>query len=505
NIEASYFISITSDLIVNGVLNIQHEGSLMTINNNGIVVNNGEIKIHKTTTSIKQYDYTYWSSPVKNSVIETVFATSPQNSFFYFETQNYLDANNDDIDDNNNAWQPAQGNMELGKGYTAMAPNTDPFIDKQSVIFTGEVNNGEIELPVFLSEDNANEDDDWNLIGNPYPSAINAQLFLNNPNNSSMLGGSIYFWTHNTAAISNSEETEYSSNDYAIYNVGTGGIMANSKGVIPTGFIASCQGFFVEAKQQGNILFNNEMRMKTSNDNFFKSDRNKNNEEQDKIWLNLYNNKGAFSQILIGFIDGATPLYESNFDGLRIGDGSFVSFYSISENKQLAIQGTQSFSGDEIISLGFSSKIEKEVALKIGIDHLEGDLKNKDIYLYDYLLQKSHNLKLEDYEFDLESKGVFKDRFSLKFNNTNLDVEGTHNKDENLLIKNSEEYLIIKTNKNSVISSVKIYDMLGRNILQAQVNQPEVSFKSSVFKTSGIYIIYVKLENSNIIIKKIIR
>jgi len=55
--------------------------------------------------------------------------------------------------------------MKTGKGYTAMAPNTNPFINKQSVSFEGPVNNGIINVPVALSNDDTNNNDDWNLNG----------------------------------------------------------------------------------------------------------------------------------------------------------------------------------------------------------------------------------------------------------------------------------------------------------------------------------------------------
>ena len=40
----------------------------------------------------------------------------------------------------------------------------------------------------------------WNLIGNPYPSAIDAELLLNHPENKNLLSGTLYFWTHSTPA-----------------------------------------------------------------------------------------------------------------------------------------------------------------------------------------------------------------------------------------------------------------------------------------------------------------
>ncbi|MCD6176238.1 MAG: choice-of-anchor D domain-containing protein, partial [Candidatus Cloacimonetes bacterium] len=151
-------ISIKNDLTVNGTLEVLHQGSVFMINDSGTVINNGTTNIHKTTTIVKPYDYTYWSSPVKNETLSKVFSASPQNSFYTFETPNYIDADNDSNDDDENAWQSANGLMEIGKGYTAMAPNTSPFINTQSIIFSGEINNGEIDVSIELSGDNSNDE-----------------------------------------------------------------------------------------------------------------------------------------------------------------------------------------------------------------------------------------------------------------------------------------------------------------------------------------------------------
>lgn len=509
NINANNYLSIQNNLTVNGTLNILHEGSLIAKNNSGIINNNGVINIHKTTTTLKQHDYTYWSSPIENAILEDVFAASPQNSFYEFDTQNFLDDDNDGLDDDANDWQITSGKMEISKGYTAMAPNTNPFENTQSVIFSGTVNNGNLTTQVYLSNDNANENDDWNFIGNPYPSALNAELFLGNENNKNIVNGSIYFWTHNTSA----NENKYSSDDYAMYTLNTGGIMANSEGVIPTGFIASCQGFFVEAKQQGNILFNNEMRVKTQNNNFFKSDKYKKQKhfnttetnEKNKIWLNLYNNNGAFSQILIGFLNGATINYESNFDGLRFNANEYLSFFSIVKKQHLAIQGLPPFNGDETISLGIHSKIEENIALKIGIDHLEGNISDKEIYLIDNVLNKTHNLSLSDYKFTLQQKGFITNRFSLIFNNSILNLDDVKHTKENLIIKKSEDLIQVSTTNNSVIYLVIIYDILGRKLKEIKTNQTEIQISNYILNVNGVYLFHVKLQDSRVLNKKYIK
>ncbi len=505
-VGADNYLSVKNDLTINGILEILHQGSVIMTNNAGTVTTNGTTNIHKTTTEIKPNDYTYWSSPVKNAHLANVFAASPQNSFYTFTTENYIDADNDSNDDDANAWQIANGTMEIGKGYTAMAPNISPFIDTQSVIFNGEINNGIISIPVQLSGNANNEDDDWNLIGNPYPSAISVDSLINYQTNKTMLSGSIYFWTHSTAADSTQK---YCADDYAMYTVGTGGIAAYSNGSIPTGYIASCQGFFVEAKQQGNIEFSNSMRVKTDNNNFFKSDQLKapNTKEKDKIWLNLYNDQGAFSQILIGFIDGASASYEPNYDGLRFDTNNFISFYSFAEEHKLAIQGLPPFRGDEIIPLGLSSNIEEEIELKIQLSQISGTLKKQDIYLLDKELNKLHLLNKEAYSFKVQSNTKIQNRFSLQFNNAilnNDDIVENKSGSDKLIVCNNTQQLQISTNHKSSIASLEIYDLLGRRIYQNNVSNSVIIVSKNIFNSTGIYIIKVHLANANVLVKKII-
>lgn len=502
-VNANNYINITNDLTVNGTLEVLNDGSLIMINNSSLVVNNGIINIHKTTTTLKRYDYTYWSSPIKNAQLENVFSASPQNSFYQFITSEFNDDNKDENDDDEPAaWQKINGTMIPGIGYTAMAPDTEPFIEYQSVIFSGEVNNGIINVPIQLSSKDSINNNDWNFIGNPYPSAIDANLFLNDPINKTILGGSIYFWTHNTAKTGD----RYTSDDYASFVIGTGGIKANSSGKIPTSNIASCQGFFVEAIIEGEIHYTNEMRIESQNNNFFKSSSSKEDlvEQNDKIWLNLYNDEGAFSQILIGFINGANEGIERKYDALRFNGNNFISFYSIVQNKKLAIQGTNPFTGKEKINLGFTSKIEEPIRLKITIDKIEGNKNINDIYIYDRLLNKTHNLKIAPYEFDLSQKGSFDDRFILQFNNKSLNEDEVNVNSNQLIIKNTVDQFEVTTSSLKTIHSIKVYDLLGRIVLDKYSKKSTEVISKSKLPKIGVYVVLVKIENDVYLTKKLI-
>ena len=83
--------------------------------------------------------------------------------------------------------------MTVGKGYIVRSPNGWPAAATPfTATFVGVPNNGTLTIPIsrstYIGADYTNgptstavtaNDDNWNLIGNPYPSAIDAVAFLN--------------------------------------------------------------------------------------------------------------------------------------------------------------------------------------------------------------------------------------------------------------------------------------------------------------------------------------
>ena len=503
-IAAGNYISIRNNLTVKGELEILHEGSLIMINDSSFVDNQGTTNVHKKTTDIQPYDYTFWSSPVKSSRLEEVFPDSPKNSFYKFATEHFEDLDQNGTDDNNDAWVPASGVMDIARGYTSMAPQA-LFSGQQEVVFTGEVNNGIIETPIMLQNTDRYPLTDWNLIGNPYPSAIDAEKLLSDPDNASLLTSTLYFWTHDTPAEAIGDGSMiYSSDDYAMYTLGTGGIKANSEGKRPTKFIASGQGFFVEARREGKLLFKNSFRTLSGNDNFFKKPKGKEKKEADRIWLNMSNPHGVFSQILLGFIKGATRDFDHHYDGLRLSSNRSASLYTCLEDLKLAIQGIPDFKGDEVIRLGIDNHIEEPVTLEIEIDQVLGKLRHKDVYLYDKELQVMHNLKARAYSFQLNGSGVFKERFELRF------LEGPPNPLEaqeqaSRIIWYTENHnLYIRTTNDEQIANLKIYDFNGRIIKNIDTDDSLVQLKWEGLPSRVMFLLRVKLENSQILTAKIL-
>src|SRR5690606_5477069 len=133
---------------------------------------------------------------------------------------------------------------------------------------SGAPNNGVVNILLAASADPISTTDDFNLIGNPYPSAISADDFIGANGN---ISGTLYFWTHRTGISSSNpgpDSNNFITNDYAMYNL-SGGTSSGTGSPVPNGFIASGEGFFVEADAYTSVLFNNSMRNKTHDNTQF--------------------------------------------------------------------------------------------------------------------------------------------------------------------------------------------------------------------------------------------
>lgn len=220
--------------------------------------------------------------------------------------------------------------MEVGKGYFIKSDDDSGVLTRT---FTGTVNNANVDESIYYNSTT----DNFNLIGNPYPSAIDWLTFQGD--NSDVLNGTMYFWSQTTTGGNNS------ASDFISFN-STG---SNIPGT--TGDIAAGQGIFTKSSQAGTVTFKNTHRVVGKNDQFF---RNSSNPDDGKSWIKLSGDNG-FTSILVGFIPGATDAYESEYDGEFVNEGSAIEFYSFIGGNKYAIQGKPELEDniDEEVPLGY--------------------------------------------------------------------------------------------------------------------------------------------------------
>lgn len=504
---------------ISNKITVEDGGSFVMLNNSATIdiLNTGSFEyIRKSAFNANAYDFTYWSTPVENINVSNF--SSP--AVYTYQTANYIDLFSgsaypqttglpDSHDDNGDDWLKANNsdNVVSGVGYAVVNSGVNSV---QTISFNGVPNNGFIATPVALSGDNSNEDDDWNLIGNPYPSAIDASILINSNIN---ISGTLYFWTHNTelggGVNDGPSKYNYNTNDYATFNL-SGGVAATTGGQIPNGYIAAGQGFFMEVNNNGVVTFNNDMRIintfdentqfyKESND---KKEANENVSNENKIWLNFKNDKGVFSQALIAFLSSATDAYEGNYDGIRAGAGLNSTFYSILGDKELAIQGRALWTEDVQIPLGFY--ITSPDDFTISIAQLKGLItdENKKIYLVDHELNVMHDLKIANYHFDVFNTGTNNTRFTLQFAKSNLGIDEVINS-ENFIIKNMENGFEIQTNQ--IVKKIEVYDMLGRLLFKTNPNKHHFNLPINNIRKGTVLVINATLENNSVLRKKTIQ
>lgn len=451
------------------------------------MVNTGIIHFKRKTNPVVRYDFTYWSSPVENQKLIDV---SPNTLIDKYESYDAL----------TKSWKFEKPSdiMIVGKGYIIRAPQ-DFSITERSVYeatFKGIPNNGKIEVNLGMSNS-------FNLVGNPYPSAVDANVFLTN--NTLKIKGALYFWTHKTP-ITN---YKYTADDYATYNllggVGTAATNFGTNNTEPKGEIAAGQSFFLKSKDLGTAEFTNEMRIIGRNSSFFKPSKNnqvssESKVEKHRIWLNLRNNEGAFKQTLIGYINGATNGLDDNYDAEVLNGNQFVDFYSIIENKKLVIQGRPlPFTEKDSIVLGFKTEIEGD--FNFSIDHKDTFFEGIDVFIEDKDLKTIHNLNESPYQFN-SLNGTFNDRFILKFTNKTLAIDNFELQENDVLVWKKDKTIFI-TSANQNISEVAVFDISGKMIYRRdKIDWSKLSIQN-MFSGHQILLIKVTLENGNSIIKKV--
>jgi hypothetical protein len=482
-ISPNSYVKLEHNLVNNGIVEVQHQGSFVQVNNDATVTGSGTFTTRlQTTQLVDPSRFTYFSSPVQNQDLMVFSSWARMNRLWRFDEtiQDWYLVNNTDI------MIPAVGYAIQGDIDTGQYP----FIGYAD--FDGAFNNGIYSYP--LTYNPGGNDDDNALVGNPYPSAIDAAMLLNN--NAS--ANAFYFWTHNSVILA--DGSAYAGDDYAVWN-SSGGIASGSGSPAPTGFIASGQGFFVDATASGNLVFNNAMRVTGNNTDFRRSI----NINRDRIWLNLSNYDGYFNQILINFSENGTEYLDNKLDAVRFNSGNPISFYSNGlDNEPFVIQAVPNLSDDNIIPLGYEVNSTIISNLNISIDHLEFQ-NDTNVYLKDNSLNIIHDLNQSDYQFTVE-QGQFNNRFELIFQRNTLNTNEFQKQTEYLIISNSpNDNIVVKTKNNTIINEIRAFDILGKLIWKSKHNQASNKIYTPNIKQGTILFFKVKLNNDIILTNKFIK
>jgi len=498
-ITSGEYCSVSGDITVDnfGSCQVKSGGSLIPIS--PACVTTGIVNVERRTTPMKRYDYTYWSAPVSCSIQNSLLPLKWESNYtFTFNTSNFFDIETyyqgtfisnlpDGQDDNDDAWINIVSTdpMIKGKGYASMIKSLIPtgvYPRIETVNFIGQLNVGDITTPINLSANVSDVNDDMNLVGNPFSSAINSDDFIDD--NLANISGTLYFWTHiNTlsTAYSGLEMFNFSVNDYARYTK-LGGVASTFGGKKPSNVIGSCQGFFIEAENDANLIFSPSLMSKayvnTTAVAFFRTT------EINRVWLNVSTELGLFAQQLIGYRDESSLEYDKGFDSKLMTMKTPITFYSIDNGNKYDIQARGTYNLNDVVKIGYESAVQEIYTIAIdSLDNID------NVYIKDYGVL--HTLP---YTFTSEI-GEFNNRFEIVYNNLlSLDINTL--KSFKITPNPTKDTFVIHS--NTPIYKIELFNVLGE-ILKVNCDSTLTNIDISQYK-AGIYFIRINnLDNIKII------
>jgi hypothetical protein len=522
-IPTGQFLQIADQLFVEGEIRLIGSAQLLQTHA-GVsqVSGSGNLYIDQQGTVETIYRYNYWTSPVnstgsgytvqevmKDGTTPTSETSDPPNINF----TNGLDGALTTPITISNYWiysylnglsstswiqQFETGTLEVPEGYLLKGPGAP-----QNYTFVGSPNDGTYTSAIsagFLS-----------LLGNPYPSAIDSQVFF--AENSGVVE-TLYFWEHQ--GDSNNHNLGGYIGGYGLLNAsmsiagvapsndttgGQGGFTYTAPGrYIPIG-----QGFFVSADGAGTVTFNNSQRVfQLENEDggsdsvFFRSgssndspDTNEENLPILKLGLDYVNDDGVelHRQIGISFKEGnqfsKEPSYDSPIFDLNNTD-MYLSFENARQN--FVIAGIQEITDDLEFPLAIQIGNSNDISIQIDeIYNIE-----RDVYLEDKVTAQIYDLSDGAITLSIPV-GIYTDRFYIKFGQESLSNDEVVENSISIFVDQNAEDLVIKGTEGLKLDEVVIYNILGQIVIewdefQNTAQQIRLDLKNF---SSGLYVVRI--------------
>ncbi|MCA1965797.1 MAG: choice-of-anchor D domain-containing protein [Flavobacterium sp.] len=418
-------------------------------------------------------------------------------------------------------WQQINENsiLQTGQAYTMKGSGivAPPNIQLQNYVFNGKPNNGLINhsgLQIGINN--------INLVGNPYPSALDANEFIGD--NLNAITGTLYFWEHYPS--NNTHILAGYQGGYAARNL-VGGVPPVSPALIsglgsslriPGRYIPVAQGYFVKGNPNGGqVTFQNSQRKFVkensinSNEMFRQNNsatnpQNSNDEEipdnYKRLRLGYTGSTNFHRQLLIGFMnENANDEYNLGYDGEIIDIQPDDSYFQ-SGSYKLVIQGVGFFNTDAIYPL--TVKSSQTGTVNFMIDGLENFDPNQPIFIHDNSNNSYHDIRLTDYSVTIPA-GEISNRFSLRFSNSTLSSNDFENNATFIFFNSTENGIEIANNQNLEIVEATLFSILGQKINHWEINSSENNIKLPVKSVAtGVYILKIKTNNNNYLSQKIL-
>lgn len=447
-VEPTGLLLIDGDLVLESNTENVPSGSMI---NNGTLNVGGETIMKRWLSGGQNH---FISGPVSAMTLQSLY--NPSNPGYFYE-----------YDEPTKSWVNLyELNIPLmaAKGYALN------FVEDEMVEVSGEFNNeASYNANISYTEDKGG-DDGWNLVGNPYTSALDWESEALIKTN---LEGGIYF---------------YDGTNYQTYNGGYG-VPATASQYIP-----AMQGFFVKAISEGAELVVEKDAQVHSAQEYFKG---RESENALRLVISYMDYK---DEAMIRFAESATEGFDSEMDAYKLYsfNADVPQIFSIGTTYQtINALPSQSKSTWEEVVVNLGYKVGSTGEYTIEATDLESFIPGQvnTIELYDAETEMFINL-LENpvYNFNADD-GMNTGRFKIYFNRTIVGIGET-------MFNNAEIYSMEKTIfiRNAQGIAV-VYSLSGQEIMRSKLTENMIN--TIQMKKGGMFVVKVIEGNQGVAVEKV--
>lgn len=363
-----------------------------------------------------------------------------------------------------------------GLGY-AMFNYADITVDQ----VRNNLNTGTVNIPVSRSYDNGTSDyDGWNLVGNPYPSAVDLSLLTGSWTN---VVASAWFW-------------DPGAGNYTVFPSGAPPYGTHSQYCPPE------QGFFVHCNDasatpstpgSGIVVMNNAARVHNS-EAFLKSSA-----DEPSNLLRIHAEGGSnsyYNDISVYFDKSRSGAYEPGFDAERYsGFGYAPQIYTTIPGYELTVNALPDTTAQMSVPMGFTESLAGTYT--ITASNLESFDLTTGISIQDLKESITQDLRTNPVYTFSHSPANDPNRFLLLFSNLHTGTPvhpGTS--DITVYSSNGDIYVGNLSGANTG-GTLVVYDMIGKEVFRSALENTAVNkFKTDL--PAGYYIARVITPNQTV-------
>ncbi len=365
--------------------------------------------------------------------------------------------------------------MTSGKGYSVLPNSAIAEKEKGRLGFKGAVTT--TDVAIAITDNSGGVGNDFNLIGNPFPSFIpfnttaNATNLLT-ANTGELAEETIWLWDKATSTYITVNQTT---------TIGTG---TNQR---PSLYIAPTQGFFVKAKTGGGTFSFTESMQSHQNSGTY----NKAQNTRPEIELNITQNEVSKKTVVYYYENKTTDFdngYDSSiFGGVNTSFSLYTKLVSGSQEKNLAIQSLPNSNYETmVIPVGIKAVADSELTFSANSLNLPNNIK---VFLEDRLTNTYTLLDESNSEYTITPKESLNGTGRFYLHTKSSSVLNTDSEFlSNVNIFNTNNSLKI-VGLNQGKASLSLFNILGKKVMDTSFESTTSNTISLPNLSTGVYIV----------------